>query len=121
MYGQQQADIQPAFEIEKIDGFVEVRQRRYVVDEELSTPEKKRYRMSDEVVRKPAGYLVFFPKGHSIHLSEEDARAQGFLGPIPMVDMISGEIVPMGPMTLKDKVRQTAGHVGLKLVEDGED
>lgn len=67
-----QQDVPPMV-VQKLDGKVERTARRYVVDKEMSTPEKKRYMMQESIERIDAGYLVTFPrKGHSIRVDQAE-------------------------------------------------
>lgn len=70
MNGQQNL---PGMVVQKLDGFVKYIQRQYVVDKDLSTPEKKRYKMEEVEKRRDAGYLITFPiKGHSIRVDADE-------------------------------------------------
>lgn len=63
----------PEVLVQKLEGKVKVEHRRYVADKEMSTPERKRYKMEDDIKMEDAGYLLTFPrKGHSIRVSEEE-------------------------------------------------
>jgi|TARA_Y100000310_G_scaffold263231_1_gene273293 hypothetical protein len=48
-----------------------------------------------EEVEVPAGYMVYFPSGSSIRLSEAELKEQGFDKPAALIDMDSGDEVGM--------------------------
>lgn len=108
-------DMLPAFEVEKQEGTVLRTQRRYVLDKELSTPEKKRYKMVDEQVEEPAGYLVFFPKGHAVHVSEVELKRLGFDRNPRLVHMETGEEMEAPNFALKRNAEHRAGKIELAL------
>src|SRR3954462_1717692 len=68
-----QQETTPDIVVHTLDGVVKQQRRRYVLDAELSTPEKKRYKMEDYEAEVPAGFLCVFPrKGHSIRVDKEE-------------------------------------------------
>jgi hypothetical protein len=64
---------QPEIVVHRLEGMVKQSRRRYVLDAELSTPERKRYKMEDYEAEIPAGFLCVFPrKGHAIRVDQEE-------------------------------------------------
>lgn len=62
-----------AMVITPLPGTVSQVQRRYVHDPEMSTPEHKRYKMTEFTEEVEAGFLVSFPaKGHSIRVDKAE-------------------------------------------------
>lgn len=56
----------------------------------------KGLQFTDEVVVVPKAWDVYFPSGHSVRIeSEEEMYRLGYLVPPPLVDMETGEEVPM--------------------------
>lgn len=99
-----QPDIKPAFQVEKLSGEIEVQTIGYdVIKREGSDKVFRRRRVSMRTI--PAGYMVYIPKGDSIHVtSEDEMRRLGFLEQPALVDMESGDAVLPPSMDLKKNV-----------------
>ena len=91
----------PAFIVEELSGEVEVRKvERVKVDEKVTA---FRYYSENE----PAGYLVKFPKGHSIRVKDyAELERLGFNGPVPVVNDEGDEVgmLPNPVRRAKEKV-----------------
>ena len=63
-----------------------------------------------EDIQCPAGWMVYFPSGSSIHVwTKEEMERQGFLGEVPLTDMDTGDTVgPELVMSFKAKADQIA-------------
>ena len=62
----------------------------------------------DVRITVPRAWIVYFPSGHSVRVeSEEEMVRLGYLAAPPMVDMETGEEVPMDmPLTPKQAVER---------------
>jgi hypothetical protein len=99
-----EAVILPRFEVEEIEGTVTVM---------IATPQRRKNNAGKSVSNgfnfEPkevdGGFMVYFPAGHSIRVKDEqELQRLGFMGPAPLVDMNTGEIVPVSPnVSLKDR------------------
>ncbi len=80
--------VRPAFTVQKLDG-----KRK----KDIITIDAKGKR-TPQTVDVDAGYLVSFPKGHSIRVAtDDDLRRLGFDRTIELVDMESDEVVGVMP------------------------
>lgn len=100
----QQARIRPMFEVHPIpneQAFV-----RTVIEYETRKDEDQggkvfRRRVAKQV-KEFGGYMVYFPRGHSIRIRDrETLRRLGFDRQPGFVDMESGEVMPMQQVSLK--------------------
>jgi hypothetical protein len=91
----------PAFTVQELEGEVEVRTvRREKIDEKVST-------FVYETRTEPAGYMVHFPKGHSIRVANyAELKRMGFDGPVPVVNDEGDEVgmLPNPVRRAKEKV-----------------
>jgi hypothetical protein len=95
----------PAFTVEKLDGTVFVRKARMLpINNKAGDAIKdkngnNKYRLQYEEVEEDAGWLVRFPKGHSIHFRKyEDLESNGYTDvEVPLIDMGEGEEVGSVP------------------------
>jgi len=91
----------PAFVVEELDGEVEVQTvRREKVDEKVSA-------FVYETRREPAGYMVKFPKGHSIRVGTyAELKRMGFADPVPVINDEGDEVgmLPNPVRRAKEKV-----------------
>lgn len=77
------ADKLPAYEVHPFKG-------KYTVVECKLDPKSKQI-VSKEVERE-GGFMVYFPKGHSIHVRDEATlRALGYHRPAKIIDMETGD------------------------------
>jgi hypothetical protein len=91
--------IMPAFEVKPLEGQF-VTRRVAVYDKEAKEKGQPPIRYEDKV--EPAGYLVFFPKGHSIRVATlEELKRLGFAGTPYKVDLDTGEMVPDEQISLE--------------------
>lgn len=82
----------PAFSVEILEGT----RKRTVCKRD---PEKG-FRYED--VEEPAGYLVTFPRGHSIRVKDkQELQRLGFTEALPIVDMSTGDVITMMPPVVK--------------------
>jgi hypothetical protein len=80
-----QQNIMPRFETEALDG---------KVNEVKATYHKDGKGFEYRVEAKPAGYMVFFPRGHSIRVrNTNELKRLGFHKQPGLVDMDSGDII----------------------------
>lgn len=69
------ANIKPKYRVEKLEGTVT--RTLFLYEGGVRT---------EKTVEEDAGYMVYFPRGHSIRLSEAELIRQGFDKPAPMFD-----------------------------------
>lgn len=122
----QHAVVRPAFEVHKLRGkvrreIVQVLREPDVIDPKtkIVLQRGKYIGMERTTHLEDAGYMVYFPQGHSLRMSHEELVRNGFHNTADMVDMETGErIVPDRPMTLKDMVEgRTRRRVAIDLNE----
>jgi len=84
------AKLQRAFEVEKLEGEVDE-----VVHEVRRDPVTNKFLGFERKTNKvPAGFMVYFPQGHSMRVgTEEKLRELGFAGRSGFIDMETGEAV----------------------------
>jgi hypothetical protein len=95
-------DIKPRYEVHKLEGDVEV--TVFVKNDDGKLVKEQR--------TQPAGYMVYFPNGASIRVrTEEELKRLGFDIDAPLVDMVSGEVVPVKTQhgQLKSRSQQISG------------
>lgn len=110
-----QQDQTPDIVVHTLDGVVKQQRRRYVIDVELSTPEKKRYKMEDYETEVPAGFLCVFPrKGHAIRVDKEELeRLRGRMSdPHGMV-----ESEKVGAIDMSQVLRSSGGHPLINVIQ----
>lgn len=91
--------IMPAFEVKPLTGQF-VTRKVAIYDKEAKDKGQPPIRYEDKV--EPAGYLVFFPKGHSIRVATlEELKRLGFAGEPYKVDLDTGEMVPEEKVSLE--------------------
>jgi hypothetical protein len=99
----------PAFTVEKLEGSTTRRKARMVAREghDGSVIKDKngnsKYALHYEDVPLPLGWLVRFPKGHSIHIADYEAlKAMGFTETeVPLIDLGEGEEVGSVPNQIR--------------------
>lgn len=66
----------------------------------------------DEVVEMPGAYMVYFPSGHSVRIeSKQEMIRLGYMDAPPIVDMETGEEVPMtDTLSPKEIVRRATAN-----------
>jgi hypothetical protein len=102
------AKVVPAFSVQKIDGEHEV---TVATMERISDrPDKNgnfKHRLAYKTEKRPNGYLVTFPAGHSIHIATyEKLKALGYTRTeIPIVDE-DGEAVTAVPNVIKPSKKE---------------
>lgn len=91
----QEQHVQPQFEVEQLEGTVE-RVMTSFEDGELKT----------ETIEEPAGYMVYFPQGHSFRVKNfTELKKLGLHTAPGLIDMDSGdEIIPPQVRSLKSQV-----------------
>src|SRR3990167_7295800 len=90
------AQVMPAFEVEKLEGT-----REHVI----LKPDKDNGGFTKETVKIDAGYNVYFPRGHSIRVSEAELQRMGLNRDPALVDMESGDGVGNASrVSLKERV-----------------
>ncbi len=91
-------DIKPAYEVHPFNG--ETIRRVYKFDEEKHTIVAK------DVTAK-GGYMIYFPKGHSIRAFDDDhLAALGFDKPAKLIDMETGDEAGEAHGSLKTRSRR---------------
>lgn len=90
----QQSNVRPRYEVERLEGTVI---ETHVVREDGRNVEKE--------VEVPAGYMVYFPAGHSIRVrTDEELKRLGYDQPAELIDE-DGEVVgTTQQMSLKKNV-----------------
>ena len=79
----QTQEIKPAYEVHPFSGKTEHNARRF--------DEEKRIIVT-EIVTKEGGYMIYFPKGHSIRAFDDaHLAALGFDKPAKLIDMETGD------------------------------
>lgn len=86
--------VQPTFEVEKVAG-----KRKHTV----FIP-KEGGGFTTKEIEIDGGYNVYFPRGHSIRVSEEELKRLGFDRNATLVDMETGERVAGSTHSLKEQV-----------------
>ena len=93
------SNIRPRFEVEKLVGDVE-----HVV---YSRNDDNK--LEKTLVKVPAGYMVYLPNGTSIRVrNDTDLKALGFMEEAPLVDMVTGDVVPRAQSLKSRSVQMTA-------------
>lgn len=93
--------IKPRYEVEQLHGIVQTRKfRRNAVSG-----------MNEEYIdAEPAGFMVYFPSGHSIRVAtREELHRLGYDAPPELVDMESGDVVGDAAVSLKQQVQRRVG------------
>lgn len=93
----------PAFTVTKLEGTY---QKPMVRSVEFGKPGKngeRRHKLEHYMEETPRGYLVSFPRGHSIHIDTvEELYEQGYGDPeIPLVEPDGGEVVGSQPNMIR--------------------
>jgi hypothetical protein len=93
-------DIKPCWEIEELEDEVE----RMVIDYSLDKDGVSQ--RSEKMVTEPAGFMVYFPQGHSIRVrNAADLEEMGLTNDVRLIDMNTGEpFEPPQSMSLKQHV-----------------
>lgn len=112
----------PAYEVRKLKGMAKREYVRFVEekDKEGKVVSKRIERYTKEV---DAGYMVYFPKGHSIRVwTDKDLKALGFAAPAPIVDMQTGDKYDPDnvPSALRRIVASKTKHRGTQVPVDAE-
>lgn len=98
--------IESAYEVEKLPGEVSIEVCKI---EHVPVPGKDgktRPQIVRKTVKQSAGYMVYFPRGHSIRVKDEEGlRALG-LDPsgAPLIDMDTGAVIPK--LSLKSRTQR---------------
>lgn len=95
-----QQNIKPRYEVEALEGTRTVTKYR----RNMATGMNEAY--ETEV---PAGYMVYFPAGHSIRVgSVEELHRLGYDAPPDLIDMDNGDVVGQAAVSLKQQVQRRA-------------
>ena len=83
----------------------------------VSTYDKKKG-LTTKLVEKPAGYIVYFPRGHVLRLTEEQLRQHQLDKPARIINMdgIHSPNSPMGRLMMAQNDEQRRG--AMKSLED---
>lgn len=103
-------DIKPRYEVEALEGTVD--HVIYEMEPHKNAKGKISHRLTQKTIKEPAGFMVYFPRGHSMRVrTEKDLRALGFDKPPLLQDMDNDELMaPITPTSLKQHVaRSTKG------------
>ena len=92
----QTQNVLPAFEVEKLEG---------TRTKTIHTP-KKGGGFDLQEVKIDAGYMVYFPRGHSIRVDEAELKRSGFDRDPRLVDMKTGEEAENPSGMLKRRVER---------------
>lgn len=103
-------DIKPCWEVEELEGEVE----RMVID--YSNDKDGVSQRSEKMITEPAGYMVYFPQGHSIRVrNAADLEEMGLTNDVRLIDMNTGEpFEPPQSMSLKQHVASVTTGSGRK-------
>lgn len=85
-------DVKPAFVVQRQEGPFE----KEVIKYGKKKIAEGKYETTKEIVKKTFshGYMVVFPKGHSVFIeSEEELFRLGFAGDPSLIDMETGDVV----------------------------
>ena len=110
-------DLKPAFQVKDVS-------HRTVTSKVVRRDPKLGLVYEDKEVQ--AGYMVFFPHGHSIHVDKAELSRLHFTHDASIVDMKTGEVVPpVGEVSLEElsnrKTQKTRRNGGLaSLVDDAD-
>lgn len=88
-----QPQLRPQYQVEPLEGKRKKRIVRIVAKKDEDTGKIAREFVFDEK-EVPAGYMVYFPQGHSIRVSEEELVRLGFKEDPDLVDMSTGDVLP---------------------------
>lgn len=89
-------NVKRAFEVEELSGTHMMVTHSY---------DKERKELVKKEIEVPNGYMVYFPRGHSIRCSEAEMKRLGFLNRSGLVDMDTGDLVEeINVESLKDAV-----------------
>jgi|TARA_Y100000034_G_C6887065_1_gene407414 hypothetical protein len=116
-------NVRPKYEVYAMDGEREVTKISFKrVKLEGTDPVKYKLRRVEKKKKVPNGFMVYFPRGHSIHVTtEKELKRLGLDGSPMMVDMDSGEDVPIQARSLRDmhNAHQTVGDVRQRFRDSG--
>lgn len=113
-----QRDVRPSFVVQRQEGPFE--KTVFKFSKEKIAEGKYRTIKTEEKVSIPYGFMVVFPKGHSVFIeSEEELHRLGFSGDAQMVDMETGDVVgslgiPGLQMPMKPRSAEPVPKLGLK-------
>jgi|CXWL01.1.fsa_nt_gi hypothetical protein len=98
--------IEQAYEVEKLPGEVSVEICKI---EHVAIPGKDgktRPQIIRQTVKQPAGYMVYFPRGHSFRVATLEKLRELGLAPdgAPLVDMDTGQLLPK--LSLKSRTQR---------------
>lgn len=103
----------PAFETERLDG-PKVERTVHAVS--------KGGGFVTKVVKSDLGYMVYFPKGHSIHVrSEKELRRLGFHVSPGLIDLVTGESLAPKNTSLREIVSKKTRNLRGSRATTGED
>ena len=96
--------VRPRFEVHKLKG----KGVRHIASPKTDKEGKLLGGFEYEDKEVPAGWMVYFPNGSSVHIwTEEEMERCGFLADPTLIDMESGEEVPQAaPQSLKSRSEQ---------------
>lgn len=101
-------NVKPRFEVEELEG------TRMMM---TCRRDKEKATFIYEMVEVPAGFMVYFPQGHSLRLDEAEMKRRGFFGKSGLVDMDSGELIEdVAPISLKETVRSRTKDVRVRAI-----
>lgn len=100
------ANIEQAYEVEKLPGEVSV---EVCEIEHVAVPGKDgktRPQIVRKTIKQPAGYMVYFPRGHSIRVASEEKLREMGIDPAgaPLIDMDTGHVLPK--LSLKSRTQR---------------
>lgn len=106
-----QRDVKPAFVVQRQEGPFE---KKVIKFSKRKIAEGKYETVKEEVIKTiPYGYMVVFPKGHSVFIEDDETLHRlGFSGDAAMVDMETGDVVgTLGIPGLQMPTKQRSGSV----------
>tara|TARA_R110000803_G_scaffold2328_3_gene7927 strand:- start:240 stop:659 length:420 start_codon:yes stop_codon:yes gene_type:complete len=100
----QQSQVRPMFEVHELDANDGTFERKVISYKKTKDKDTGRIysRRHEELVKETGGYMVFFPRGHSIRVRDKtDLRRLGFHNQPGFVNMETGDAMPMQQLSLR--------------------
>lgn len=107
----QTAQIRPRFQVRKLEGTYTAKIAKYVkvLDPDTDEPTGAK-RLEYEEVERPRGWMVFFPNGSSVHITnEEELKRMGYAQAPELVDLESGDVVGSTDLETRSERKTRAG------------
>lgn len=128
-------DYQPTFQAEKVTGTFHRTVIHIEEDVRMVGPNRDKSLITRKLMPKDEvfteGYMIYFPQAHSIFVAADDIEQLqriGVLEKAPIIDMVSGEVVPDGfklspkervELKQKNRPRPMGSTGGMTALEQG--